>query len=219
MNDRDKIEVGSEIVEFYRDFVRLIEMQLIAVRSQVDDTVQTLMKSIDKVNKETTKVSNQAEKSLTDKFTNPDPEDATIIQRIQKEVSRVFDEATGQTSEGATDKESGEYLRLLKMVDRNFSGDMKNLNHVDGVLQNALMTMMGTLSMEDVIAQRVDHVENSINVVHGQLKEMVKELGMNKSKRLDVDAYSKSALRRTFEVYTTEDEKEIFRAVFGNKVV
>ncbi len=58
MNDRDKIEVGSEIVEFYRDFVRLIEMQLIAVRSQVDDTVQTLMKSIDKVNKETTKVSN-----------------------------------------------------------------------------------------------------------------------------------------------------------------
>lgn len=113
---------------------------------------------------------------------------------------------------------------LSKAADLTKSSAPKNIkdmvaggslsNKFSGELSDILMSMMGALSADDVIAQRLAHVVSGIQTFNVGMSYVLMDFD-NRFNTAAVNRLTDDILKTTYRYYTTEEERDIFKTMFG----
>ncbi|MFK7873965.1 MAG: hypothetical protein AB8C84_12500 [Oligoflexales bacterium] len=94
-----------------------------------------------------------------------------------------------------------------------FKMHMNGLHDLSSGLQDALMKMVGAMSMDDVLGQRLEHISDSIVL----LRDYVQKMSECSDKEKVFEDATLSMRSQVFRSYTTEDEKQVYRQVFPDE--
>ncbi len=217
MVDQDS---STQLISFLQHFTKLTEEQLLSVRETMVSAVETVMKGVEGISQATEDKREQAEKVLESTFVNPDAETEVLIQDLQKVVDDLFEKSASQIDQGSPSKpilsfEPEVLVRnRINRLNGKFEGDMKSLEQLDQQLGSLLFGIIGTLSAEDVIAQKIDHVTMSLRALQTGLSYLLIDYE-HRCRPADIERVTDDIKDLTFRQYTTEDEKVRFRSHFG----
>ena len=126
-------------------------------------------------------------------------QDIKVLREREKGKEAELDEVKKIVSEQALD--AGAQFRM----------HMDGLTNLSDSLQDALMKLVGTMSMDDVLGQRIEHVSDALVLA----KDYVQQA--DHSSEASFQDHTVEIRKKIFNLYTTEDEKQIFRQVFADE--
>lgn len=205
------------LVSFIRSYTDLLEKQLEEIRSTMRETVDGVMFGIQDISQRTTEKKKEATTVLVTTYTNPSEDAKKSMDEVQDEVSRIVEEAqVPKTAVAPTSAGGDEELRSkLRRNAGFFSKHMEALSTLDDDLQSALMTMMGLLSRDDVISQRIEHVVQGLQAMQTSLSYILVDFE-SRCRQADVDKLANDLKQFTLRTYTMEEEKKLFATIFGD---
>ncbi|SME87707.1 hypothetical protein [Pseudobacteriovorax antillogorgiicola] len=210
---------SSYLIDFLEHFSALMEYQLNHIRGTMEGTVDTVMEGVKNISSITEQKRKAAEDALEQAYFNPDAETQVLVDGLQKMIDDLFDEVKDKFEKGedlsALTTADPEVLlqNRLKRFDSKFMRDMRNVKSLDDDLQNFLLGMIGALSSEDVIAQRLDHVIMALKVLQTGLNYVLIDYD-NRCNIGELEKVTTDIKNYTFRQYTTEDEKNEFLTYF-----
>ncbi len=217
------------LIAFVRNFTDLLEKSLQSIQGTMRETVDGVMQGINEISEKTSAKKREANEVLVATYTNPDAEASKIMDSVQNEVNEIMEmAASGGTAAVPTlaavptktgsstvftavnGNEGGDKLRRGSGL---FSKHMEAMETLDGDLQGMLISMMGALSRDDVIAQKIEHVVTALNAMQTSLTYLLTDFE-ERCKESNVERFTKELKTFVFRSYTMEDEKKIFYNVF-----
>ena len=195
MTARDRFPAAKLLVDFMRDFTLLQEQQLLAVRRLMVHTVDNVMDSVRELSDASDIKKRQANAIIR---SNDDPK--------HQNVSFSHNDSTVENNSIEDE--------LLRTGGR-FAKHLEALSTLDDSVKGILMEVVGALSSDDVIGQRLHHVKSSLqkfndgissfleNPQHLQSQEQIKKL------RAEI-------LTCVYLSYTSEAERMTFHRIFGH---
>lgn len=204
MESKESFLAAKILVDFIRDFTFLAEQQLLAIRGLMESTVEEIMTSVNNISSTADDHISQASKVMlkddqTDKF---------------REVStEEVDQKEAQLSSSRDEKR----IALENQLRRSggiFSKKMEALSTMDENVQDVLIKVVGAVSMDDVMGQRLSHVIHSIYLLRTGLARVVKNKGEFNTQK-SVKQFRNELLTEVYRSYTAEEEKKIFHDIFG----
>ena len=213
-------EIHSELVSFVARFTTLLEKQVADIRTSMEDTVSDILKTVNQISEATAEKKKEANLLIEQTYINPSDDASRLMSSIQSAVDllveKQLDVAEEKTDQLPVQVDMEDELLLknrLKRLKVHFAPAMDGLEHLDGEIKNLLLSIMGSLSADDVIAQRTEHVVNSM---HG-LQVMLSYLLIDFSRRATGDSVAacKNDLQiYVWDQYTMEEEKSRFMELF-----
>lgn len=203
MLERDRFVANEKLVRFLTEISEVLELQLQGVCNSINTALGSIMESVTEISTSTEAGRRMAEETLEKTYFSPDVNTENMISSIQDSVDAILQSVSqgGVTTEEKLKDNDAE----RRLVGR-FSKHMEALSTLDGDLQDFMMVIMGALSNEDVISQRIEHVARSLNALKLGLAYVLVDIdsrftfeGIQKLKR-DMLSYTKRQ-------YTTEDER------------
>lgn len=201
-----KDALKDSLIRFMTDYTILLSKQLNAIHKEMEGAVEIVMNGVSNISDETRSQVKKAQTVLvkdqknTNTFSEADGE-----QLSQEEKKKIFETSSnGQVKMDKTVVKIGMLLR----------NQMDSLGSLEGELENAMFEIIGKMSSDDVVRQRVEH----ICYLSNQLSEDVGRVYRNVDTMLAPDAIEKlekEFLGKIKRSYTMEDEKEIFKKVFN----
>lgn len=176
---------NSNFSAFITRYLSMLAMQLNEVRSQVSGSVATAIDSVMAMN------------ALLDENKS----------RANSALVKGKGDAFVQTSMQELDK-AGNVVDAAAFKSHN-----ENLNDICNSIGQAIMDMMGELSIEDVIAQRVEHIVHSfenLSKISASLSGVLAESDAEER----FESISSDFLRGLIKSYTMESEKVVLVAYF-----
>lgn len=208
----DKNATRSLIV-FVRNYTDLLEHNLRDIHAVMREAVDGVMAGIQEISNKTAEGKRKANEVLTNTYTNPDAEAKKVIDAAQDAVDQVMEQAMSGGVAKTTAQEQEELKDKLRRSSGIFSKHMESLEKLDGELSGLLLSMMGALSRDDVISQRIEHVMMSLNAMQASLTYILTDFD-TRCKEGEVDRYIRDLKAFTLRTYTTEEEKRKFYEVF-----
>ncbi|MFW7377858.1 MAG: hypothetical protein ACOH5I_03500 [Oligoflexus sp.] len=212
-------EASQLLINFLGHFTSLMEKQLSGIRQTMLTTVDQVMEGVNKISETTGSKRLEAESVLEKTYITPDVETEVLVEDLQKMVSDLFEEAQDKLQRGedlsALSSADPEILlhNRIKRFDGKFHAEMNRLSQLDDNLKSLLLGMMGALSSEDVVAQRMDHVIMALKVLQTALNYILIDYG-SRCKVEELKKVTSDVKNYTYRQYTSEDEKEEFFEFF-----
>lgn len=219
MSTVDKQQASRALIAFVRNFTDVLEKQLDEVRNTMREAVDGVMQGIMEISDKTAKKKAEANEVLVTTYINPDAEAMHTMNSVQDEVERVLEAAQRGEAVTPAAQPSGESDELRNKLRRSaglFSKHMEALETLDGELSGLLMRMMGLMSRDDVIAQRIEHVQQALQALQTSLSYILVDFD-NRCKMADIERFTGELKSYVMKTYTMEEEKQIFREVFGEE--
>lgn len=209
MGESNNAASSSKIlVDFLRDFTLLTEHQLMTIRSLMASTVSEVMDTV-------ASMSNVAsyKKEKANEILVKDAKSDEFVSASSKNLEQDEQKSLEARPSSASRKD---YLtNKLMRTGGLFSKHMEAISGLDEDLQVLIAKVMGAVSVDDVIAQRLSHIIDSLGELQVQLAVLLGEY--SQGKRSDkVKEFRNKVLTQVYLSYTSEDEKEIFHKVFGH---
>jgi len=209
------------LVSFIRAYTDVLEQNLQAIHVTMREAVEGVMQGINEISSKTAEKKQAANQVLVNTYTNPDDETRASMDSVQDEVNRVlelaasgtFEAAATPVAQGQAAAADDELRNTLRRSAGFFSKHMEALETLDGDLSNLLLQMMGALSRDDVIAQRIQHVQMSLNALQTSLTYILTDFE-GRCRPGEVDRFIVELKSFTLRSYTMEDEKQLFYKVF-----
>ncbi len=162
MEGKNALVASKLMLDFIRDFTKLNETQLLAVRQLMQETVGQVMQLVMDINSVTDAQSNDQSKAVVDRFTKG-------IEAVTLQQDRV------------------------------------------GSLVSSLM---GSVSSEDIINQRISHVHFAVECLNNALAQLINDFdGFLTQEK--INQLRNTVLTQVYTKYSTEDERHIFHEIFG----
>ncbi|MCX6128394.1 MAG: hypothetical protein NTX25_04930 [Proteobacteria bacterium] len=212
-------DASAYLVDFLARFTLLLEGQLLNIQETMVNTVETVMKEVTGISEITEDRGHHAEKVLDNLYINPDIETQILIQDVQKVVDDIFEETLQlelegkQQTKGPVTEPELLVRNRIKRLTGKFGGEMGALTDLDEELRKTVFGIIGALSSEDVIAQKIDHVIMSLKILQTGLNYVL----IDYNERCTTAVMAKVTVdikTLTFRQYTAEDEKQRFHSVF-----
>jgi hypothetical protein len=189
-----KDDVAAELIGFLSQYSSLLDQQIVAVRDSLLSTVEQTMTGV---------------MSLS----------AAADQKLQKAVEvLVRDQKSVFVAKSAKDLDASLHNPPDKIKDINeaLSAHMAGLSHLDDNVRSFLFAIMGSLSIDDVVRQRLEHVSAALAALQTGMQQIInRHQSGEKVTDAFLDGIQSDLLRSMQKVYTMEDEKIIYRQVFG----
>ncbi len=215
----DKEDPSAYLVGFLAQYTQLLEGQLLNIRETMVSTVETVMQGVAGISSATEDRRQHAEKVLEATYVNPDMETEILIQDMQKVVDEIFEETSERYAKGLDLSQlvSAEPEVLVKNRINRFAGkfqnEMNTLNTIDDELKNIIFGIIGALSSEDVIAQKLEHVVMSLKILQTGLNYVLIDFDQRCNLE-ELEKVTSDIKSYTFRQYTAEDEKKRFLTIF-----
>jgi hypothetical protein len=215
----EKEDPSAYLVGFLAQYTQLLEGQLLNIRETMVSTVETVMQGVAGISTATEDRRQHAEKVLESTYVNPDMETEILIQDMQKVVDEIFEETSERYAKGQDlgQLTSAEPEVLVKNRINRFAGrfktEMNTLNTIDDELKNTIFGIIGALSSEDVIAQKLEHVVMSLKILQTGLNYVLIDFDQRCTIE-ELEKVTSDIKSYTFRQYTAEDEKKRFLAIF-----
>lgn len=214
MAEQKDIQSPQDLIRFLGSYSLLLEAQLTEIRNTVSNTLAKIMSHLCEAGERSEKGKRDAEAIFDDTYLNPDEKMQESIGAVQDKVDDVINEALSGGSGSEDDGSFGKELQdAIGSVSATFQQLAGKLDNVDTELQNRATEIMGELSSDDVVAQRLDHVIFALNAMSSNLGQLL--LDFNSKKPEDYSRFASSLCDYTFQQYTMEEEKEVFGRFFN----
>jgi hypothetical protein len=218
--DRDST---AYLVGFLSSFTLLIERELLAIRHSVVTTVEAVMQGIEDISVTVEKNKIDAEQILEFTYLHPDKETEVLIDDVQQLTDEVIENAfkeihDKQMESVSTSKPEVAVQAGLTRLNVKLDESMGRLTKLDDSLSTMVFSIVGALSSEDLIAQRLEHTILSLKSLQTGLSFILIDYE-ERCRSEEIERVVKSILTYTYRQYTAEEEKERFRAIFGKIAV
>ncbi|RYZ57127.1 MAG: hypothetical protein EOP07_10720 [Proteobacteria bacterium] len=218
--DRDST---AYLVGFLSSFTLLIERELLAIRQSVVTTVEAVMQGIEDISSTVEQNKIDAEQILEFTYLHPDKETKVLIDDVQQLTDEVIENAFKQIHDSesepvSTSKPEAAVQEGLTRLNVKLDESMGRLSKLDDSLSSSVFSIVGALSSEDLIAQRLEHTILSLKSLQTGLSFILIDYE-ERCRSEEIERVVKSILTYTYRQYTAEEEKERFRAIFGKIAV
>ena len=183
----------KELFQLIGDYSRLIDRQVQDARSILENTVEKMMSSVQEISNAADFKFMKAEEVLVKSDSSEE-----FVSKSAKEVSQGFKSSANVVT-----------------INAKISAQMAALTDLDQSVQKVLVSIMGALSVDDVVRQRLEHVTTSTHALDAGIRTLLEEY---KRGTLDKDFAVKvcnSMAQQMYKSYTMEEEKAVFRGVLG----
>lgn len=205
MDNKDSFIAAKILVDFIRDYTSLAERQLLAIRNMMEATVRDIMDTILSMSSASDEKIGKASEVLVK---NKEGSDFEQSKTLIKEESDALKRTSGENARR-------EFLEnQLRRAGGVFSKHMEALTELDDELQDLLMRVAGSVSMDDVMGQRLNHVISSIALLHEGIAELLSDVDGHRTPQ-KVKDFRNKILTQVYVSYTSEDEKNVFHEIFG----
>lgn len=208
---------SRDLIQFVRRYIDLLEKHLGAIRNTMHETTDGVMKGIQDISDATALKRKQANEVIVKTYTDPSDEAKASMESVQADVNALLEEAQTQMGQGqapTAGTPGTEQLRTnLRRSAGLFSKHMEALETLDGDLQEVLLGMMGTLSRDDIIAQRIEHVTQGLQALQMSLSYLLVDFE-TRCRPESIERFSRDLRSYIFRAYSMEEEKQIHYAVF-----
>ena len=133
MQSRESFQTAKILVDFIRDFTSLTEAQLKVIRQIMEGTVQEIMESVGDLSATTTQA-----------------------------AARQNQSSTHNAMDGLEAGDSASLEDQLLTAGGDLSKRIEAVSTLDTEVQKILARVVGSVSMDDVLGQRLNHVIQSI---------------------------------------------------------
>ena len=216
-------EIGDqpteELITFLARYTALLEKQLVAVRKTMVSTVQDVMEGVAAISDATEGKKKAAEATLDDTYLTPDPETQVLVDSMQETVTEIFEAVSLEFERGGDPSKLGNsqpdvlLQNRLKRFSARFKDNVQALDQLDEQLGHLLLGMIGALSSDDVIAQRIEHVCNGLNALQIGLNYFLLDF-VNRCRSHEVATFQSDLTVYTLKQYTMEAEVKQFYEEF-----
>lgn len=193
LNERDK--AVCELLAFVGDFARLMDQQIADARGIMLKTVDQMMESVTAINAAADHKLRMADEVLVKEASGRE-----FVSKSAKEIDPKFADPAGR----------------VKAINEQISSHMASLTNLDESVRSVLFSIMGALSMDDVIRQRLEHVTTSTHAMQTGVTQIIKEFSMGTLSESVVEDVKSTMANVMYKSFTMEDEKSVFKAILGD---
>ncbi len=210
MTEQQDSNLASKIlVDFVRDFSLLTEQQILSVRKMMEQTVTEVMEHVTSMTAQAASRQDKANELLVLDGTQNGAfvsSNRVVVENKEQELLRsAQNEETRKT-----------YLESQLMRSGGvFTKHLEALSRLNVDLQTLVIRVMGAVSIDDVIAQRLSHVISSIQELQDELVPLISH-HKDYTTPDAVKLFRNRVLTKVYLSYTSEDEKEVFHKIFGH---
>ncbi len=117
--------------------------------------------------------------------------------------------------------ENSETIRRLVLESKllrssgTFSKNLEAISMLNTDLQKLLAQVIGAVSLDDVIAQRLSHVIESLQTLQSALAQFLKDY-TSECRPERVKLLRNKVLTKVYLSYSSEEEREVFHKIFGH---
>ncbi len=213
-------------ISFISSYTTLMEAHITSVRKILEETVGQIMQSVNDISDRTQKKREEADQALFQVYTTPDGEEAAAVQDVQDSVDAIFASASMSEREREEDaklnqrshESNGEEAAILeskmRRVAGKFSKHMEALSTLDESLKQELFLVMGALSNDDVIGQRLEHVCKGIHALNVAISHVLEDFP-ERCVEDELGVIQNDLLAYIFKIYTSEEEKRLHHHFFS----
>ena len=196
---RIRIEAEREFVLFLQEYSSLLAAHISSIRAVMGETTEKVMDSILKISKAT-----EQKKELAG---------TVLVKRIEGDIVANSIQGDDATFKNAKVDLSEADFSNKTTVDR-LKGHMQGLDSLDASMQEVLFKMVGTLSVDDVVGQRLDHVSSGLTSLQNALGQILDKEGHLLGVQ-DMTELLAEVLVGTRKSYTMPEEHAVLDDVFG----
>ena len=219
MSTRDAMSASLLVVYFLQKYTETLAKQIEAVQQQMDSSVTSVMTALQELSASTEDKKREAERVLEETYLAPSASTAAMVSSMQQSTDDIFEQAmqslatspnVDPQSSGTTTDKGAEIRRMGGL----FSKHMESMSLIDDSVKEIVLGMVGSMSNNDVIKQRLDHSTVSLRALHFGLANILVDL----DGRLKADVireFKENLLEYTFKSFTTEGERNAFKTIFG----
>ncbi len=203
-------EAGSqELVSFLGQYGLLLEKQLEEVKTTLSKSFNHVMTGVNSLSQATAAKKKEAESAIESVYVNPDQETAKLVGEVQSSVDSIFETAkSSQSPQQKTENGSGELSSTMSRLQAKFSDKIQGVTKFEQDLHSLLYEMVGSLSADDVVAQRISHVSACLRAMQLGLANIMVDYPHRCSQE-DIQKFASDLLRFTTGVYTMSAERKL----------
>ena len=210
MSDKlDKVLASNHLVSYLSRYSEVLELQLREIQQILQGTVDEIMAAVEEINSRAADGKNKANKILDETYFNPSEETKKAVDSIQASVDALLE---GGDLDALAETETDE--DIARRTGGIFSKHMEALSEMDQSIANKLVEVMGSLSADDIMAQRISHMHAGIRALQLSLTRILVNFDDLYTPE-NVLKICNDLLNLTYKTYTTEEERLIFKEVFG----
>lgn len=206
--DRDKLEASKDLVEFLSKCCELLELQISSVGTVLETTVLEVMEEIRSLSMITEDARKTAESAIEETFLDPSNETRQFIDSIQSYVDDLV-----EGKEVASDLDDLVQKNITRFGGR-FVKHMEAISNLDDNVREALMVMMAALSVDDKVAQRLEHLNHCVQAFKMFLSYLLIDFE-NRSDPEKVKLLIEDLESFSWRVYSSNEERDLHVEVFG----
>ncbi len=208
----------KDLTTFVSQYLNLLDQHLSLVKGQIDGTVTRIGEGVRQIDAIAEKKSQHADTAL-----------------VRGEAGKGFENAQGGGSDfraqslnsldkneaKAHGKELSEAAKGMSTGVKKAGSEMKqkidSMNSMQSKIQSLLLDIMAALSSDDVINQRISHVQAACSSLIGEL-EKIKETTNSSMNSECIESLRFRVLEKVSKSYTMVNETQILKNVFGNEL-
>lgn len=222
----EKIDASEFLIGFLANFTLLIERELLAIRQSVVSTVEAVMEGIEDISQTVERNRQDADEMLEFTYLHPDPETEVLLEDVQKVADELIEgvyrefrsaETSGLAADPTSVTSSKPEVVVQNRLNRfnvKVEDSLGRLHSLDSQLSTLVLSIVGALSSEDLIAQRLEHTILSLKSLQTGLSFLLIDYD-ERCRTDEIENITKSILTYTFRQYTAEEEKQRFIEIFG----
>lgn len=206
--NRDRLEASRELVSFLSKCCDLMNLQMESVGKTLGNTVSEIMEDIKNLSMATEKARQDAEEAMSRTFLEPSHETQTFVDSIQSYADDLI------SGKEVSEDVSGLVRKNITRFGGRYNKHMQAISNLDDNVKDILVVMMAALSVDDRVAQRLQHLHHCVQA----FKMFLSYLLLDYEDRLRpevVDLLIKDLEGFTWKIYSTNEEREIHCELFG----
>lgn len=218
---RDAMSASLLVVHFLQKYTETLAKQIEAVQQQMDSSVTSVMNALQELSSSTEDKKREAERVLEETYLAPSASTAAMVSSMQQSTDDIFEQAMQSlASSPGTDPQfsnatsSGDKGADVRRMGGLFSKHMESMSLIDDSVKEIVLGMVGAMSNNDVIKQRLDHSMTSLRALHLGLANILVDLESRLTAEV-IEEFKHNLLEYTFKSFTTEGERNAFKTIFG----
>jgi hypothetical protein len=157
-----------DVMEFYITFARMTGKQLDSIKGSMEKAVVSVMDTVTIVNQLLEKASAEAEAELLATHLNPDKDRNKAMNDIQSSVDDIFAAAQADMAIETNDDDDRK-----NRLGGKFAKEKESIYFLAKQTTDPLMVLMGSLSIEDVVGQRLANVGEGLREFTVSLSKLI----------------------------------------------
>lgn len=204
-------EAVRDLVKFISDYTELLQGQIQSIKGDMASIVDEVMESVKSLNNAQIEKTKMAESIL---LKGNDEVKTERTDKFKEYSAKLKNEVESETFKKANVDVSHMMSTNVKKVGNELREHMKSLENLDSKMQELILTMVGAMSADDVVGQRIDHVSFALDKMSKELSGIVQDFE-TKFVPTQVEHFGLELNKAVFSKYTIPDERECFIKVQG----